>query len=323
MASVTYTFTNGTVANASEVNQNFDDILAAFDTTTGHDHNDSNSKYITLTTGVTGVLPETNGGTNQSTFTQGDILYSDASNSLAKLGYGTNGHTLHTKGSGQNPEWSANLPSGSAGGDLTGTYPNPTIPTAIPKNIQVFTGDGTWTRPAGIDFVYVKVWGGGGGGASDNVTDRVHGGGGGGGYSEGLVAVSGNVTVTVGAGGIAGAAGGGNGGTGGTSSFAGDTTPQATGGGGGAVEAGGGGAGGAGSNGTINLTGGSGGDGENTGGVRAPSGGGAAMGGAGGSGGKTVAGAGEVGAIPGGGGGGAGGIAVGGVGGAGLVIVYY
>ena len=52
----------------------------------------------------------TNGtdGTDLSTTitTQGDILYRDGSG-LARLGYGTSGNVLTTKGSGQNPVWEA------------------------------------------------------------------------------------------------------------------------------------------------------------------------------------------------------------------------
>jgi hypothetical protein len=40
---------------------------------------------INLTTKVTGVLPEGNGGTNQSTYTLGDTLYASAANTLSKL----------------------------------------------------------------------------------------------------------------------------------------------------------------------------------------------------------------------------------------------
>jgi hypothetical protein len=40
---------------------------------------------IGLTTHVSGVLPETNGGTNQSTYAVGDILYASAANTLSKL----------------------------------------------------------------------------------------------------------------------------------------------------------------------------------------------------------------------------------------------
>jgi hypothetical protein len=40
---------------------------------------------IGLTTHVSGFLPETNGGTNQSTYAVGDILYASAANTLSKL----------------------------------------------------------------------------------------------------------------------------------------------------------------------------------------------------------------------------------------------
>ena len=44
---------------------------------------------IDLTTKVTGVLPNANGGTNQSTYAKGDTLYASAANALSKLAIGT------------------------------------------------------------------------------------------------------------------------------------------------------------------------------------------------------------------------------------------
>ncbi len=46
MAAVTYTFTNGTTADATEVNQNFTDLVDEFNATTGHSHNGTDSKKI-------------------------------------------------------------------------------------------------------------------------------------------------------------------------------------------------------------------------------------------------------------------------------------
>lgn len=199
-----------------------------------------------------------------------------------------------------------------------------TAPSDIPKNIQVFTSSGTWTRPTGVSKVYVKVIGAGGNGASGS-GNGAGGGGGGGGYAEGLISVTGNVTVTIGA----------------TNSFAGSTTIQATNGSNGTASSGSGssfvngagGAGGAGSNGTINLTGatGAGGAGASafsTGGC----GGGSAMGpgGGGGRAGNTAGGTGGSGGSGGGygGGGGGGGTSsgspgAGGSGDPGAVIIYW
>jgi len=172
---------------------------------------------------------------------RGDILYFNGTN-WTRLPKGTDGQYL--KIGANDPAWA------SVGG---GGY----------TNMQVFTSGGTWTKPAGVSSVFVKVIGGGGGSGGIKyvapATYGATGGGGGGGYSEGIVAVSGNVTVTVGAGGTAGADSGGTGGTGGTSSFAGDSTLSATGGVGSAgrttTGAGAGGAGGDGSGGTLNISG--------------------------------------------------------------------
>ena len=68
---------------------------------------------IGLTTHVSGILPEANGGTNQSTYATGDILYASAANTLSKLAAGTNGYVL-TLAAGV-PTWAA----GSAGGVTT------------------------------------------------------------------------------------------------------------------------------------------------------------------------------------------------------------
>jgi hypothetical protein len=129
--------------------------------------------------------------------------------------------------------------------------------TGVPNKMQAFTASGTWTRPAGVNNVYVKVWGaGGGGGGSGNITGAA-GGGGGGGYCEAYIAVTGNVTVTIGAGGAGGVGGSSDGSTGGNSSFAGSTTPTANGGAGGAASGNGGasGAGGSFSNADLGVTG--------------------------------------------------------------------
>jgi hypothetical protein len=62
---------------------------------------------VALASMVTGTLAATNGGTGIATYAQGDILYSSATNTLAKLGAGTSGYFLKTQGASANPIWAA------------------------------------------------------------------------------------------------------------------------------------------------------------------------------------------------------------------------
>lgn len=179
----------------------------------------------------------------------------------------------------------------------------------VPTNIQTFTTSGTWPRPSTVNQVYVKVFGPGGNGGTPSDSGGA-GGGGGGGYAEGIIAVNGNVSVTIST----------------TNSFAGVSTISATSGSNGAAS-GAGGAGGTGSGGTINLTGTAGGNvhhtanDNGTGGI----GGGCPFGGSGGaSGGFSGSGISPgAGGQYGGGGGGATNVQSGASGDAGAVVVMY
>ena len=61
---------------------------------------------------LAGTLGATSGGTSQSTYTTGDILYASATNTLSKLAAGTNGYIL-TMASGV-PSWAANSATGAS-----------------------------------------------------------------------------------------------------------------------------------------------------------------------------------------------------------------
>ena len=82
------------------------------------------------------------------------------------------------------------------------------------RGMTVFTGSGTWNKPAGVRYVYVQVQGGGGGGSGHGESGAA------GGYAEEIVDVTGVSSVSVGVSGESGGTYYSNaGGNGGGSSF--------------------------------------------------------------------------------------------------------
>jgi|GEM_PF-1733025 hypothetical protein len=102
-------------------------------------------------------------------------------------------------------------------------------PATAGPNLQTFATTGTWTKPSGVTWVLVKMFGaGGGGGGGGKGGNGTSGGAAGGGgsyavYQYSATDLPASLTVTIGTGGTAGAGAtssvGGNGGTGGNTSF--------------------------------------------------------------------------------------------------------
>lgn len=172
---------------------------------------------------------------------KGDLLAGTAADTLARVAVGANRTILEA--------------------DSTATPGVAWVSRALGlKSVQVFTADGTWTRPTGIRRVLVEVIGGGGGGGGvAAATSKSGTGGGGAGTAIKILDVSAiaSATITVGAGGAGATAGANAGVTGNTSSWAdGTNTISGIGGTGGSASLGvAGGAGGTATGGDMNFTG--------------------------------------------------------------------
>lgn len=273
--------------------------LDGTETLTNKTINGSNNTItnVSLTAGVTGVLPVANGGTNISSYASGDLIYASGATTLSKLAKGTANQTLQMDGSGALPTW---VTVSAVSGVLVA--------------VQVFTASGTYTPTGGATKAFAIVTGGGAGGGSGTLNTNGGSGGGAGGTTLAYISSLSTLTVTIGGGGAAG--------SGGNQTSLGTIT--ANGGSAGVSGAGRGGAGGtATGTGTLGVAGGDG-DPSNTGtsGTSLGGTGGASFWGSGGSGGSGTSG-GRAGVAygSGGGGGGAGSGGTGGAAGAGGVVV--
>jgi hypothetical protein len=131
-------------------------------------------------------------------------------------------------GIGITPDSTACLALDSTGVKFSDGTVQTTAPTAVPTtDVQVFTANGTWTKPNGARAVNVQLLGGGGGGGSGQnaISGKGGNGGSGGGYLNltiPAILLSATESVAVGIGGTGGtasASGGVNGNAGGNTSF--------------------------------------------------------------------------------------------------------
>jgi hypothetical protein len=159
----------------------------------------NSSGLLDVATGVTGTQAVANGGTGQSTYTNGQLLIGNTTgNTLTK--------TTLTAGTGisvTNGAGSITI-ANTAGGQF---------------QTELFTAPGIWTNPGSVTKVRVTVvGGGGGGGAVPAISGNGQPGGGGGIAIANFTIPTSPVTITVGAGGV-GRAGATPGSGGNTSSF--------------------------------------------------------------------------------------------------------
>lgn len=149
---------------------------------------------VGLTTHVSGILPEANGGTNQSTYTQGDVIYASAANALGKLGIGAAGKLLQSNGT--TPGWST--PTWPTASPAAGTFPRGdgtnfvtstlTVPNALTSGGVLYGSSANVAASSGALGSTQVVLGGGAGGAPNTSANLT--------FSGSTLALTGSQTIS-------------------------------------------------------------------------------------------------------------------------------
>lgn len=100
--SVTYTFTNGTTADGSQVSQNFADLIAGM--TDGTKSFSIDALSVAGTAGFSGTVTIGGKAISNPMDSAGDMIIGGASGAITKLDSGTTGMVLMSKGAAS-PEW--------------------------------------------------------------------------------------------------------------------------------------------------------------------------------------------------------------------------
>ena len=150
-------------------------------------NNVNSSGQVSLTAGVNGTLPVSNGGTGLATLPANNVLLGNGTSTVQSVAPGASGNVLISNGT----TWiAAQTPY-------------------VGSRAQVFTSSGTFSIPTGVTAVKVTVVGGGGGSGAARGNENGSGSGGAGGAAVAIKFLTGltpgaTLGVTVGSGGTAG-----------------------------------------------------------------------------------------------------------------------